>query len=168
MVRPSRLVPAGFAVERTEIDEDHVVVSVRAGSKAGVCPSCGACSHRIQSQYWRQAADLPMAGRRVVLRIMVRRFWCDAVLCGQRIFAERFGDGVLAPLSRRTERLEMIVHHLGLAVTWSLTLPMAAQSDGVSTYSPRTVVAQREVQIPSDAQLERMEERAITTNSNLS
>jgi len=62
-----------------------------------------------------QAADLPIARRRVVLRVTVRRFWCDAVL-GRRIFAERFGANILAPLSRRTGRLETIVHHLGLAL----------------------------------------------------
>ncbi len=49
-------------------------------------------------------------------RLRVRRFWCDAVLCRRRIFAERFGDNVLAPLSRKTGRLETIVHHLGLAL----------------------------------------------------
>jgi hypothetical protein len=32
-----------------------------------------------------------------------------------------------------------------------------------SAYGPRMVIAQGEVRIPSDAQLERMEERAITT-----
>jgi hypothetical protein len=37
------------------------------------------------------------------------------------------------------------------------------QSVAGSTYTPRTVIAQGEVRIPSDAQLERMEERAITT-----
>ena len=47
---------------------------------------------------------------------MARRFWCDAVLCGRRIFCERFNDGVLARYGRRTERLETIVHHLGLAL----------------------------------------------------
>ncbi|MER9451998.1 hypothetical protein [Mesorhizobium sp. M0254] len=34
----------------------------------------------------RQAADLPIAGRRVVLRVTVRRFWCDVVLCRSRIY----------------------------------------------------------------------------------
>jgi hypothetical protein len=47
---------------------------------------------------------------------MVRRFRCDAVLCGRQLFAERFGDGALAPLARRTGRLDDIVHHLGLAL----------------------------------------------------
>ncbi len=115
-VRSSRLVPAGFAADRIEIADGSVRVRVRSRAAAGTCPACGACSRRVQSRYWRQAADLPMAGRRVTLRIMVRHFWCDAVLCGRRVFAERFGDDVLAPRSRRTGRLEVIVHHLGLAL----------------------------------------------------
>jgi hypothetical protein len=48
--------------------------------------------------------------------VIARRFRCDAVLCERRIFAERFGADVLAPSSRRTGRLDCIVHHLGLAL----------------------------------------------------
>ena len=41
----------------------------------------------------------------------------SATPCSIRaIFAERFSDGALAPLARRTERLDCIVHHLGLAL----------------------------------------------------
>ena len=47
---------------------------------------------------------------------MARRFWCDAVLCGRRIFSEQFDGSVLARYGRRTQRLETIVHHLGLAL----------------------------------------------------
>jgi transposase len=47
---------------------------------------------------------------------MRRWFFCNAVLCGRRIFTERFDDGVLAPWARRTARLDHIVHHLGLAL----------------------------------------------------
>lgn len=48
--------------------------------------------------------------------IATRRFWCDAVLCGRRIFCEQFDSGVLARYGRRTQQLETIVHHLGLAL----------------------------------------------------
>ena len=41
---------------------------------------------------------------------------CDAVLCGRRIFCEQYDDNVLAPYGRRTQRLETIVHNLGLAL----------------------------------------------------
>ena len=47
---------------------------------------------------------------------MARRFRCGADLCGRRIFAERFEDGVLAPWARRTGRLDYVIHHLGLAL----------------------------------------------------
>lgn len=52
----------------------------------------------------------------MTLRAQVRRFRCEAVLCGRRIFAERFDPAVLAPWARRTGRLEGLVHHLGLAL----------------------------------------------------
>lgn len=112
----TRLAPAGFVVEHAEIDTDCVILDVRAATVSAMCPCCGTSSRRRQSRYLRQAADLPIAVRRVFLRVTVRRFWCDAVLCRRRIFAERFGADVLAPLSRRTGRLETIVHHLGLAL----------------------------------------------------
>lgn len=112
----TRLAPAGFVVEHAEIAADCVFLDVRAAAISATCPCCGSCSRRTQSRYMRQAADLPIAGRRVVLRVTVRRFWCDAVLCRRRIFAERFGANILEPLSRRTGRLETIVHHLGLAL----------------------------------------------------
>ena len=77
---------------------------------------CGGRSRRVQSRYRRRPTDLPVGGRRVELSIMTRRFWCDGVLCGRRIFCERFDDSVLGQYSRRTQRLETIVHHLGLAL----------------------------------------------------
>lgn len=65
----------------------------------------------------------------------MRRFWCDAVLCGRRIFSEQFGQAVLARYGRRTERLETIVHHLGLALggrpaaAFALRLMMPVSND---------------------------------------
>ena len=35
---------------------------------------------------------------------------------GYLIFAERFGDGVVRPMARRTARLDTLVRHLGLAL----------------------------------------------------
>jgi transposase len=57
-----------------------------------------------------------LAGKPVWLVVLVRRFHCDSLLCGRRIFAERFDDNVLAPWARRTARLDDIVHHLGLVL----------------------------------------------------
>jgi hypothetical protein len=101
--RPSSLVLAGLMVDRVAIEADRVVVRTQSRLDCGTCPSCGTASRRIQSRYWRRASDLPISGRRVELLIFVRRFRCDAVLCGRQIFAERFADGILAPRTRRTD-----------------------------------------------------------------
>lgn len=115
-LRPSELVPPGFKVDRMTIVETDVVITIRHQSPVGVCPSCGRASRRVHSRYCRRVADLPLSGRRVRLIVAARRFRCDAVLCRRRIFAERFGDAVLAPSARRTTRLDFVVHHLGLAL----------------------------------------------------
>lgn len=47
---------------------------------------------------------------------MARRLVCEATFCRRRIFAERFEDEVVVERSRRTSRLECLVHHLGLAL----------------------------------------------------
>ena len=115
-LRPSKLVPSGFKVDRMTIVGTDVVITIRHQSPVGICPSCGRASRRVHSRYSRRVADLPLSGRRVRLIVAARRFRCDAVLCRRRIFAERFGDAVLAPSARRTARLDFVVHHLGLAL----------------------------------------------------
>jgi len=98
------------------LDGSGARITVRAMAKASVCPGCGTSSERVHSRYRRRLADLPIAGRPVCLMVLARRFYCNAVLCGRRVFAERFDADVLAPWARRTSRLDHIVHHLGLAL----------------------------------------------------
>lgn len=90
------LAPEGFVVDGVEVVGDAVEILLRSRQIAGTCPDCGRQSRRVQSRYARRPADLPLGGR--------------------RIFCERFGDNVLARHGRRTLRLEIIVHHLGLAL----------------------------------------------------
>ncbi|WFU07385.1 ISL3 family transposase (plasmid) [Rhizobium sp. CB3171] len=110
------LAPPGFAVDEVKVVAERVQVRLRSRYPMGSCPECGRPSRRVQSRYLRRPADLPLSGRRVELAIVARRFWCDVVLCGRRIFCEQFDNGVLARYGRRTQRLETIVHHLGLAL----------------------------------------------------
>lgn len=109
------LAPDGFSVDEVKIVADRVQIQLRSRHSLGRCPDCGRPSRRVQSRYVRRPADLPLSGRRVQLKIVVRRFWCDAILCGRRIFCEQFVGSVLARYGRRTQRLETIVHHLGLS-----------------------------------------------------
>ena len=115
-IHASELLPPGLSADDALSDDDSTVVTIHGTSAISVCPSCGVVSDRIHSRYPRRLADLPIAGRRVVLVLQARRFRCDAVLCARRIFTERFDDNVLKPWARRTARLDQIVHCLALAL----------------------------------------------------
>jgi len=116
ILRASALVPRGFLVEEAISEGAELVISVRPITMTSACPGCGKPANRVHSRYRRSLADLPVAGHCVRLIARVRRFHCDTVLCGRRIFAERFDSDLLAPWARRTSRLEHIVHHLALAL----------------------------------------------------
>jgi hypothetical protein len=110
------LIPPGLEIDSVDSGENTLIVTARSDAAGAFCPLCGVVSHRVQSHYVRQPSDLPCAGRRVRLRILVRRFRCGVVGCLREVFAERFDTTVLAERARRTGHLEEIVHHLGLAL----------------------------------------------------
>jgi transposase len=66
-------------------------VQIWAASQArqAGCPSCDHPSTRVHSHYQRRLADAAIGGRRVVLRLRVRRFFCDDPACQARTFAEQ-------------------------------------------------------------------------------
>ncbi|RAH95920.1 ISL3 family transposase [Acuticoccus sediminis] len=107
---------AGLLVERVTLDGDGVLVSARSTSASASCPCCGRGARRVHSRYQRRLADLPAHGCRVEMVVTIRRFCCVNAACKRRIFAERLDPGAAAARSRRTERLDGIVHHLGFAL----------------------------------------------------
>jgi hypothetical protein len=48
-LRRSSLAPAGFVVESAFYEADKVVITVRASSGFGLCPSCGTVSGRVHT-----------------------------------------------------------------------------------------------------------------------
>lgn len=92
----SRLVPAGFIVDSVVCDDAAMCITIRHRSNVSACPSCGVVSRRVHSRIAGGRRILPLSGRSVRLLVVSRRR-CDAVLCRQQIFTERFAEGVLAP-----------------------------------------------------------------------
>lgn len=108
--------PLGLVVDRVERATGSVRVFARTGRDGAVCPCCGVVSRKVRSRYGRQLADLPAHGRHVVISVEVRRFLCAERDCARRIFAERLEPSVAGSFSRRTERLDGLVQHLGRAL----------------------------------------------------
>lgn len=108
------LAPKGLAVEHVDLSLGMVSITARPVRSDVACPSCGTRSAKVRSRYWRTLADLPAHGRRVLIRVRVRRFCCSQPFCCRKIFAERLDSDVARPFARRTGRLESIAHHIGL------------------------------------------------------
>ncbi|MGW3327683.1 transposase family protein [Streptomyces virginiae] len=79
------------------------------------CLSCGVAASRVHSTYMRRLADRPLGGRRVQLRLRIRRFFCDNGLCSRRTMAEQV-PSLTRRYRRRTAALGRMVQAIGLAV----------------------------------------------------
>jgi transposase len=110
------LLPPGLIIEQVRVDDAGLSARARSRETGAICPNCGLPSKQVHSRYARSLSDLPAHGRRVLVTLTVRRFRCTNGHCARRIFAERFGDDIVAPYARRTARLQSIIHHLGLAL----------------------------------------------------
>jgi transposase len=76
-------------VERVEQVGGSVRIWAHPRAMAACCPECGGKSDRMHSRYERGLADAAVAGRRVEIRLQVRRFFCDSEGCGRRTFVEQ-------------------------------------------------------------------------------
>jgi transposase len=92
-----------LVVEEVAGEDEGIVVRARTSAKAAVCPVCGALSGRVHGYQLRTVADVPVDGRRVVVRVRVRRLVCPTRGC-RRTFREQV-PGVLERYQRRTARL---------------------------------------------------------------
>ncbi|MDZ4309634.1 MAG: ISL3 family transposase [Cypionkella sp.] len=108
--------PEGLVVEAIEMSDGQITVVARSSSQSSCCPRCAAVSVSVHSRYVRTLADLPSHGSAVSLQLRTRRFRCRSIGCPVEIFAEQFDPAVAQRFGRRTERLEGIVHHIGLAL----------------------------------------------------
>jgi hypothetical protein len=69
----------------------------------------------VHSRYQRRLADAAVAGRRVVLRLGVRRLFCDNPDCQARTFTEQL-PGLTTRYARRTSLLKRMLQAISLAL----------------------------------------------------
>jgi transposase len=102
-------------VDRLDSRGDLVSLTVRARAADALCPECGRASARVHGRYRRRLVDCASGGRRVELRLIVRRFRCDRPDCPARTFAEQI-DGLTTPYARFTVQAREALTRVGLAL----------------------------------------------------
>lgn len=114
-----------------------VRLEVASTCAAGSCPRCGTLSEHVHSSYTRTLADVPCAGRPVILSWHVHRFRCCNSACSQHIFTQRFPTHV-RPWARKTLRLETTLQWLGMSAGGRGAKALARQLGML--VSPQTVL----------------------------
>ncbi len=114
----------GLHIERVTTCANELLVSVISSSPTACCPLCNIQAARIHSRYTRRVADLPCAGRHVILLLTVRKFFCPNPICPRKIFAEQFPD-LVPSYARLTTRLREALVALGLATSGEVASRLA-------------------------------------------
>src|SRR5712692_8034397 len=84
--------PSGIAIDSAHASAAELVIRVVCRQLSMACPVCQQSSARIHGRYQRTVADLPCAGRNVILALTVRKFVCGTPTCPRKIFTERLPD----------------------------------------------------------------------------
>jgi transposase len=106
---------AGVRVE-TVRDEGRVLrVQATAEQVEASCPDCGGTSRRVHSRYQRRIHDQAVGGRRTVIHLKLRRFFCDAGDCRKTTFAEQV-TGLTARHARHSVGARRVLTRIALAV----------------------------------------------------
>ncbi|WP_369690294.1 transposase family protein [Nocardia miyunensis] len=79
------------------------------------CTRCGCRSLVVHSRYRRTIVDLAVAGRELVIRLMVHRFRCGAAHCERRTLSEQVA-GLAARYQRRSPPVAELLTRVGLAM----------------------------------------------------
>jgi transposase len=117
--------PAGLVIDTVTTEADRILIVAHPATRDAACPDCDLTSGRLHSRYERRLLDLPLHDRSVHFLVKVRRFRCGNRGCQRRIFGESLPDATALRAARRTSRLEVIVHHLGVALGGSTSTGLA-------------------------------------------
>ncbi|MFE9328958.1 ISL3 family transposase [Nocardia sp. NPDC052278] len=90
-------------------------ISACTGDDAVGCPGCSMLSKRVHSRYERRLSDTAVGGHEVMIRLRVRRLFCDNHDCGRKTFAEQVPN-LAGRHARRTTILQRVLCAVALAL----------------------------------------------------
>ncbi len=128
-----------LVIEEVADEGERIVVRARTPKDAAVCPLCGASSGRVHGYQLRTVADVPVDGRRVVVRVRVRRLVCPTRGCCHT-FREQM-PGVLERFQRRTGRLTRQVNVVVMELAGRAGARVTMKRTGVTGYVHSSLVA---------------------------
>jgi transposase len=112
-------------VEGVVVAAGLLCVLARARASEAACPACGMESGRVHSRYPRRLADAAIGGRRVMIRLTARRFFCASPECKRKTFAEQV-TGLTTRYARKTALLAGMLRDIAVALAGRAASRLAA------------------------------------------
>jgi transposase len=141
--------PEGMVIGQVEITPTELTVEVISTQLCACCPGCGNLSDSVHCHYQRTVQDVPCGGRRVVLRLCVRKFFCRMPTCHRKVFAERLPN-LVQPWAQVSNRLLEELKALGLAASAEVNERLAPRL-GMRVKAPTLLRYLRAIPPPDDA-----------------
>ena len=141
--------PEGMIIGQVEITPTQLTVEVISTQPWARCPGCGTPSEAVHCHYQRTVHDVPCGGRRVVLQLGVRKFFCRTATCQRKVFAERLPD-LVQPWARISNRLLEELKAIGLAASAEVSERLAPRL-GMKVKAPTLLRYLRTISVPTDA-----------------
>jgi transposase len=104
----------GLTARSLVIGPDSIQIDAETTGHSAECPRCGVTTDRVHGRYVRIVDDLPWLGRRVCIRVQVRRFRCHNPACPQQTFTERLP--AVAAHAQATRSLAEAQRSIGFAL----------------------------------------------------
>lgn len=141
-------------LDSIEVQEQTVLVHLHATAPTAACPQCGTAGSRVHSRYQRTIADSAFGGRKLVLKLLVRKWICPEASCSRHMFAERFPE-VVQRYARMTDRLIKALQSAGV-ITNGADAAQLAESFGVPTTAKTIIRRVLQLPLPSEGSLHKV------------
>ncbi len=139
--------PEGLRVEQRELQGSLLAMAVVSVRLSSCCPLCAQASSQVHSRDQRTLRDVACGGRKVVLHLSVRQFFCRNPDCARKVFSERLSPFV-EPWAQVTTRLFEAVQSVGLATSGELGTRLA---DRIGMHTSPTTSLRRIMALASHA-----------------
>ncbi len=94
------------------LDGDTLYITVFSNRKEVICPFCGTRSTQTHSTYEKSFQDVPIQDKKVIIRLINRKLFCQNASCHHKTFAERFD--FISFKGKKTSRLEQMIREVSL------------------------------------------------------
>lgn len=99
-----QLLDPNLVYECHELTDNRLNIHVSSIRTQARCPYCGTPSPKVHSVYPKSFQDLPIQGKKVMIHLVNRKFFCLNPDCIYHTFSERFD--CIADKAKKTKRLE--------------------------------------------------------------